>query len=216
MPLYIPFSQQQLGIWRGGQVSEIFRDPPEADYPNGDYRLWVGTATIERAADYSYFAHAERLHILLEGSGLTLRFREPAETIALATGGWHIFAGDRPLHATPVDGPVFAFNLIYRLDRSSGAYSGARSGARFVAAAEMPVILPAITANTSLTRIVYGVAGVICVESSQGHFLVRAGDTLVYPPAESAGASLRLINFSADARLLLTHVLDSGQPTTSA
>lgn len=206
MPLYIPFSQQKPGSWRGGQIFEIFRDPPDADYPNGDYRLWVGTATIERAADYSYFARAERLHILLDGGGLTLRLCEPEETVALEPAGWHRFSGERSLHATPVDGPVFAFNLIYRM--------GQQSGARFVDAAEMPVALPAPAANSHLTQIVYGVRGESCVESSQGHFLLRAGDTLVYPPAESVGTSLHLINFSADARLLLTHIHTAGQPTT--
>lgn len=208
MPLYIPFSQQQPDTWSGGQVHEIFRDPPEADYPNGDYRLWVGTATIERAADYSHFAQAERLHILLDGGGLNLRFGEPEDTIHLVAGGWHTFAGDRPLHVTPVHGPVFAFNLIYRL--------GQRSGARFIGAAEMPVILPVSVVNARLTQIIFGVRGKSCVESSQGHFLVRAGDTLVYPSAESAKASLRLISRSPDARLLLTHVLNTDQPTTSA
>lgn len=208
MPLHILFSQQQPGIWRGGQVHEIFRDPPGADYPNGDYRLWVGTATIERAAEYSYFARAERLHILLDGGGLTLRLREPAETVALATGGWYTFAGDRPLHATPVAGPVFAFNLIYR--------QGQRSGARFVDAAEMPVVLPAPEANSRLTQILYGVWGESCVESSQGHIQMQPGDTLVYLPAESAGTSLRLISHSPDARLLVAHVREPIQPTTSA
>ena len=206
MPLHIPFSQQLPGSWRGGQVNEIYRDPPGADYPDGDYRLWVGTATIERAADYSHFARAERLHILLDGGGLTLRFDEPAETVPLATSRWYAFAGDRPVHATPVAGPVFAFNLIYRM--------GQQSGARFIDAAEMPVTLPAPAANTHFTQIIYGIRGESCVESSQGHFLLRAGDTLVYPPAESVETSLHLINFSADARLLLTHVQSIGQPTT--
>lgn len=208
MPLFIPYSRQKPGSWRGGQVHEIFRDPPDADYPTGDYRLWVGTATIERAADYSYFPRAERLHILLGGDGLNLRLREPEETVALATNRWCTFAGDRPVHATPADGPVFAFNLIYRM--------GQQSGARFVEAAEMPVALSAPAANSHLTQIVYGVRGESCVESRQGHFLLRAGDTLVYPPAESVGTSLHLINFSADARLLLTHVQATGQSTTSA
>lgn len=212
MPLHIPFSQQLPGSWRGGQVNEIYRDPPGADYPNGDYRLWVGTATIERAADYSYFPRAERLHILLDGDGLTLRFDEPAETVHLATNRWYTFGGERPVHATPVAGPVFAFNLIYRM----GQRSSARSGARFVDAAEMPVVLPVPTAGTHLTQILYGVRGESCVESSQGHFLLPAGDTLVYPPAESAGASLRLISHSPDARLLVAHLLETDQPTTSA
>ena len=216
MPLTIPFSQQRSGTWRGGQVNEIFRDPPEADYPNGEYRLWVGTATIERAAEYSHFANAERLHILLDGGGLALRFREPEETISLATGEWHTFAGDRPLQAVPAGDPVFAFNLIYRQGQRSGAQSGAQSGARFVTAAEMPVVLPAPAASARLTQIVYGVAGESYVESSQGSFLLRAGDTLIYPPAESAETSLRLISHSPDAWLLLAHVLEPDQPTTSA
>lgn len=208
MPLDIPFSQQTPGIWRGGQVHEIFRDPPGADYPNGDYHLWIGTATIECSADYSYFANAERLHILLDGGGLVLRFRDPEETILLTTGESYTFAGDRPLHATPAGDPVFAFNLIYRQGRSISAQSGAQSGARFVDAAEMPVVLPLPTAGTKLTQIFYGVRGESCVESSQGHFLLQAGDTLIYPPVESAGTALRLVNFSADARLLLAHVTD--------
>ena len=204
MPLYIPFSRQQLGTWRGGQVHEIFRDPPEADYPNGAYRLWVGTATIERAADYSHFAHAERLHILLHGGGLALHFREPTETFPLATGNWRIFAGDRPLHAVPIDGPVFAFNLIYRQAQRSGA----ESGAAFVGAGEMPIALPvSVAAGASQTQIVYALAGQAAVECQGEIHLLQTGDTLVFQLNGPASDTLRLTTNDPEARLLVAHVL---------
>ncbi|MFZ1756249.1 MAG: HutD family protein, partial [Caldilineaceae bacterium] len=148
----IPFSQQQPGTWRGGEVHEIFRDPPDADYPAGDYNLWVGTATIERAAVYSYFARAERLHIPLTGQGLRLDFDDPVESVFLTTQKACTFSGTRPLHATPVDGPVLAFNLIYR--------QGQTSGFRFIPAAELPFSHAVdVAAGERLSLIVYGTSG---------------------------------------------------------
>jgi|GEM_PF-2687824 len=208
MPLYVPFFQQQPGTWPGGQVHEIFRDPLGSDYPNGNYRLWVGTATIERPADYTHFANAERLHIPLAGRGLRLHFRQPDETTELATGESCTFSGERPLHAIPADGPVFAFNLIYR--------QGQISGARFVDVKAKRQALPLYAPpGADLTQIVYAVAGEFLVDGWGKSQLMRAGDTSIYRLTESAAATLFVTGRTPDASLLFAYVLTPVQSTTS-
>ncbi len=210
MPVHIPAVEQKPGIWRGGQVHEIVRDPPDGDYPDGDYRLWVGSATIERSADYSYFANAERLHILLSGDGLRLHFREPEETVVLASQEFHTFSGERPLHAEVVGAPVFAFNLIYR--------QGLTSGAAFVPLVSAPHH-HTIHAEAGIvrTQIVYLVSGQVAVDSAGGERVMGQGDTLLWDMNGPSTQHLCFQSQTAEALLLFAHVAEpSAHPTTSA
>lgn len=217
-PLYVPRNAQKPGLWPGGRIGEIYRDPPNAAYPLGDYRLWVGTATIERSADYSYFPQAERLHILLDGDGLDLHFRQPDAVVALRTGEWHTFSGERPLRAHLLGAAVSAFNLIYR--------AGMCSSARFVdlGAAGMGWRGRAVD-GVRLTQIAYvlppllpapGPEPQMQVEGAQGRFLLGPEDTLIWDLTGPDERELCLFS-PTPARLLLVEVADGPpQPTTSA
>ena len=201
MVVIIPAAEQKAGQWRGGQLHEIYRDPPQADFPNGDYRLWAGTATIEHSSDYSYFPRAERLHILLSGDGLGLHFQEPEETVLLRAGEFHIFSGARPLHAEVLGAPVLAFNLVYR--------QGMTSGAAFVRLGTEPFQpTPPAQTNGTRTEIVYVAAGRMAVTGAGENCLLSQGDTLLW---DSHGPDRQRITFqseTADALLVCAFVAD--------
>ena len=203
MVVYIPGTQQKPGHWRGGQLHEIYRDPLQADFPKGSYRLWVGTATIERSSDYSYFPRAERLHILLSGDGLGLHFQEPGETVLLRAGEFHIFSGERPLHAEVLGAPVFAFNLVYRQWMTSGA-----EFVRLGAEPYQPTIQP--QASGTRTEIVYVAAGRVAVAGAGADLILAQGDTLLWEPHGPATQHLTFQSETTDVLLLLTFVSDPG------
>jgi environmental stress-induced protein Ves len=204
MSLYIPAAEQKAGQWRGGQLHEIYRDPPQADFPKGSYRLWVGTATIERSSDYSYFPRAERLHILLSGDGLGLHFQEPGETVLLRAGEFHSFSGERPLHAEVLGSPVFAFNLVYR--------QGMTSGAEFVRLGAEPYQRPVPPqASGTRTEIVYVVAGRVAVTGAGEDRLLSPGDTLFWDNHGPATQRIAFQSKTADALLLCAFVSDHPQ-----
>lgn len=206
----IPATDQKPGIWRGGQVHEIVRDPADADYPDGDYRFWVGTATVERSADYSYFPHAERLHILLSGDGLRLHFREPNETVSLRNQEFHTFSGECPTHAEVLGAPVFAFNLLYR--------QGLASGAEFVPLTRTPHLYTIhMEAQIARTQIVYVVSGTVALESAEGERVMGQGDTLLWELNGPSTEHLCFQSQTTDALLLFAYVSGpNAQPTSSA
>lgn len=213
-PLIIPRNAHKPGVWPGGRTAEIYRDPADADYPNGDYRLWVGTATIERSANYSHFPNAERLHILLDGDGLHLHFRQPDALVALAKGEWHTFCGARPLHAELLGGPVSAFNLIYR--------AGMSSSANLVdVGSDLPAWFSQAEAGVCVTQIAFVLPGPepepqVRVESAEETLLLGPGDALIWDLTGPDERELRLFSPSP-ARLLLVEVTDDpNQPTASA
>ena len=213
-PLCVPRNAQKPGVWSGGHIAEIYRDPADAAYPAGDYRLWVGTATIDRSANYSYFPNAERLHILVGGDGLRLHFRQPDADVALATGEWYTFSGERPLHAELLGAPVAAFNLLYR--------AGMCSSARFLEVGSSPGAWRSQAgAGVCLTQIAYVLPGPgaepqVEVESGPMRFLLGPGDALIWDLTGPDERELCLLSHTP-ARLLLVEVADRPlQPTTSA
>lgn len=215
MTTLIPLSSQRPGTWAGGAIGEICIEPAGAVFPGGDYRLWVGTATIERAANYSYFPGAERLHVLLSGGGLALTFTQPdgsiEERVELRTGESLVFDGERPLHARPLAGPVTAFNLVYA--------RGQQSRATFMTAGGLSNALTPLTPagsagpqipNTPIlhtrilyTRILYVVDGQVSVRVSQEQHRMNRGDTLMLSHTGPASPEPIQTDGSQDARLLL-------------
>ena len=109
-------ADQTPGSWAGGRTMAISAEPHDAIGAAGTARLWLGTATIEHAADFSFFPGRARVHIPIEGRGIRLHFQAPEETVALASFAQHRFDGARPLHAELIDGPISAFNLIAQPD----------------------------------------------------------------------------------------------------
>ena len=59
---HINHSSYLGGTWAGGTTSAIWACPAETLTAPARSHVWVGTATIDRDAPYSYFPHQERLH----------------------------------------------------------------------------------------------------------------------------------------------------------
>jgi environmental stress-induced protein Ves len=108
----IALREQAVDTWAGGTTQEIAKYPPQSDKRSGNYLYWVGTATIERSASYSYFGGCSRVHMPIAGNGIELRFQDPFETVELGTYAQHSFSGERRVFAELIDGPVKAFNLV--------------------------------------------------------------------------------------------------------
>lgn len=112
----IRHKDQPAGQWTGGTTNAIYAYPPATLGAMAQARLWIGTAAIVRSAPYSHFANRQRVHLPIRGNGLQLHFQEPTETVTVPTFAQARFAGDRPLQAALIDGPVEAFNLIFAPD----------------------------------------------------------------------------------------------------
>lgn len=109
-------STQLAGQWTGGTTNAIYAYPSTMLGAMAQARFWIGTAAIVRSAPYSHFANRQRVHLPVRGNGLQLHFQEPTETVTLPTFAQARFAGDRPVQAALIDGPVDAFNLIFAPD----------------------------------------------------------------------------------------------------
>lgn len=169
---------QRPGVWGGGTTAAIYADPPEALGAIASARAWVGTATIERDADYSYLPGLTRTHMPIIGGGIRLRFREPDELVELPNLAQHRFDGARPLHAELIDGPITAFNLLVRHDVAASL--------SVVAPGHPQTALPWPTddrgadAPLRLLRVVYAVGAALQLRHAQRPaFVLGAGDALV-------------------------------------
>jgi environmental stress-induced protein Ves/GNAT superfamily N-acetyltransferase len=170
-----PRAAQAVSPWRGGEVREIYKYPASADFGKGDYQLWVGTATIDRSADYSYFPDRYRLHMPITGNGIELHFREPEEVIRLESFEQYAFDGTRPLHARLIDGPITAFNLILKHDVSASATP------LVVGEQPLPVsIAPHSAGRAGTIYVIYAVAGVVHLSSAGNNTVhLAAGDAFI-------------------------------------
>ena len=59
----------------GGTTSAIYAYPSAAIGTPATAQLWVGTAVIDRASAYSFFADRQRVHVPIHGNGLRLHFQ---------------------------------------------------------------------------------------------------------------------------------------------
>jgi environmental stress-induced protein Ves len=181
------------GTWAGGSTRAIWADPPDSLGSPASARCWAGTATIERAAPYSFFAGRLRLHLPIRGRGLRLHFRDPAQTILLACGEPYRFDGEHPVEAALVDGPVVAFNLIYRADSFADAVVAVvgPEGLRWPAGALME---PGATSSHVPLRMVYSIAGSLAIRAGDDQpATLESDDTLVVPARERADAAPLLL-----------------------
>jgi environmental stress-induced protein Ves len=169
---------QRPGVWGGGTTAAIYADPPEALGAIASARAWVGTAAIERDADYSYLPGLTRLHMPIVGGGIRLRFGEPDELVELPNLAQHRFDGARPLHAELVDGPITAFNLLVRHDVVASLSVVVSDHPR--TALPWPADDPGAGA---LLRIVYAVGAALQLQHAQRPTtMLEAGDALVIAP----------------------------------
>jgi hypothetical protein len=190
---------QPVGSWPGGSTRAIYSYPAEPGQPPASGQLWVGTATIERAAPYSHFVERTRLHMPVSGRGIRLYFQDPAETVTLASAEQYRFAGDRPVRVELIDGPILAFNLILQ--------PGVEAAAELIelGAAPLPLPLPAAaSADPALgvVRVAYAVSGALIIEGPGGPLAtLQPGDAYVLhaPAAAQPPLAARAVHGQATA-----------------
>ena len=92
----------------GGITREAIRVPP-----SGDSFLWrVSIARIERSGPFSEFAAYNRTMVLLEGSGVALKFVGGEERVLRQIGEVAEFDGAVATQCELLDGPCTDLNLI--------------------------------------------------------------------------------------------------------
>lgn len=199
---HINHTSYAAGIWAGGTTSAIWACPAEALTAPAKAHVWVGTATIDRNAPYSHFPRQERLHIPVQGDGLRLRFRDPAEVVTLERGGQHCFGGERPVEAALVGEPVVAFNLIYRQGVTSTAQVITIGPEPFVWSCERPQPV----GGDLVVRVIYVVSGRLAVGiPAHASATLHTADAYVVGPDRVAEpeASVRLTPLDRSAEVVL-------------
>lgn len=188
---FIPAAELPHRAWNGdcGSVCEIARLPDEAA---ADAFLWqISAAEIRRAGPLTQYADTDRILMLTEGEALDLQDTESGQTKALEHGARLYFAGEVPYRATPAQGPVQTFNLLFRRKVAHGCVD-LRHGTQN---------LPMRPGET----VIYGLRGDYQVDLPKrlgGRRRLQAGDvlriTLDYVPA----FRLDVAPLTADARLV--------------
>jgi hypothetical protein len=196
---YISHRSYHPGAWSGGTTCAIWAEPAAALTSPAAARWWVGTAVIERDAPYSHFAGRHRLHLPIRGQGLRLRFRNPSEEVALASGTQHQFDGERPVEAALVDGFVVAFNLIYQVGVVATA------GVAIVGPAGLvwPLRTPedhSPGGTHEPVRVIYTISGALTADTNDGQQeALQSDDSVVIMPGAGAEAPLQ-VRLTADSR----------------
>jgi environmental stress-induced protein Ves len=198
---------QTPGIWAGGTTSAIYAYPAESISAPASAQLWVGTATIERAAAYSYFPARRRIHLPIQGNGICLHFQEPAELVALSTFAQHSFDGARPVQVELVAGPVVAFNVIVQTNVAAEVQV-LRVGSQQLAFDLDRAPTTAPTAHpTSVVHILYAAAGAAALATAgQPAIKLDPADAFVFDPCAAAtppGVRAEIRSLDAQCDLVL-------------
>jgi environmental stress-induced protein Ves len=175
----IPANEYRRERWRNGcgWTREIVR----GGQGEWDWRLSI--AEIESDSAFSVFEGIEREQVLLAGNGLRLHFDDGGMAELSPPHGRHRYAGERALRGEPVDGPVHAFNLMWRRD-AVGAQLWHR-----------PLVGPMVVfAEAHATWAVHLIAGQARFADDSGLPDLAAGDTAILAAGETR----------------LRHVLDGG------
>ncbi len=201
----VAHAHQASGTWAGGTTRMIYAYPP-ASATVAEARVWVATATIEESAAYSHFPNRLRVHMPFAGNGLRLHLREPDEIVTLDQRSQYRFDGERPVHATLIDGPVEAFNLIIEPDVVA-AIQVVRLDAQISLDSIIHVPPAMQTVGNTLIRVVYVLAGSIELEISD-YLIVRlhVADAYVFLPkpiSDTARTKVELRNLRGEAEIIV-------------
>jgi uncharacterized protein len=109
---HLPAYEFQRQRWANGQgwTREIAREPPLGE----QFEWRASIAEIDRDGAFSRFPGCRRSLWLLEGAGMHLRRADGNVTTLQPPQHRLDFDGDEPIDCSLLDGPVRAFNLIYR------------------------------------------------------------------------------------------------------
>lgn len=183
----IEHAAQPVATWRGGTTRAVYAHPVERLADLAAAHIWVGTATIERGGAYSVFPNRTRIHLPIRGHGLHLHFQQPDEAVTLLNFEQAIFAGDRPLEVTLVDGAVEAFNLIFH--PTVQATLQVLNLTADSSSATLPPMIAETDAAARVLQVVYVVNGSCTVSCAGAQAAVaQAGDAFVGELAHEIGA----------------------------
>ncbi|MGE8362232.1 HutD/Ves family protein [Pseudomonas sp.] len=98
----------------GGDTRELAIEPAGAALDEFEWR--ISSARVTAPGGFSSFPGIDRSLVLLDGDGLGLVAGDgPAFILATDSQPWR-FAGEEPVHAEPLNGPVTDFNVMTRRD----------------------------------------------------------------------------------------------------
>lgn len=106
--------------WRNGAgwTREIAAGPGTVDAATPSSWEWrISIAEIDSDAPFSTFPGVDRECLLLRGEGVALETPDEAPMPVMPPFGRQRFAGERPVQARLVDGPVQVFNLMWQRAR---------------------------------------------------------------------------------------------------
>ncbi len=199
-PHCIPANEYQRVRWRNGAgwTREILQSASRGVAGEDPALAWdwrLSIAEIEHATDFSRFPGVERELVLLRGNGLLLRFDDGQQRVLQPPHGRCQFRGEGVLTGEPVDGPVHAFNLMWRREAVS-----ARLWHR-------PLVGPMLVfVDPGSCWAVYLVAGGARIAGDTAVPPLAGGDTAVLPAGEGRARYL----IEGGGELLLVRVEPSG------
>jgi len=123
-PEFLPAALRRAVPWKngGGLTREVAASPAGASLSDFDWR--VSTAEVTSAGPFSRFPGVDRILSMLEGE-LSLAI-EARPAVRVAAGGAPLaFAGEVPVHGTPVSATVTDLNVMARRGRFTAAVSHA-------------------------------------------------------------------------------------------
>lgn len=108
-------ADQRRAPWKngGGVTTELFVLPERAGLDA--FALRLSRASVERGGPFSSFPGVDRSLAIVRGAGLSLRVDGRAEPVRLdPSSAPFAFAGEVPIEAALLDGPVEDFNVMTR------------------------------------------------------------------------------------------------------
>ncbi|MCB1559549.1 MAG: HutD family protein [Xanthomonadales bacterium] len=154
-----------------GWTREIHRQPAQSEA----FHWRASIAEIDADGPFSPFPGCQRQQALLRGNGLRLRF-DSGEVVLEPPHGQHAYPGDVAVNATLIDGPVHAFNLIWR------------PRAVDVRVLHRPLVGATLFFPEPGVRwLVYLIQGQARLRQSDDQLVLAAGDALLLEPHDGAG-----------------------------
>jgi environmental stress-induced protein Ves len=197
---YVHSEEQARGSWTGGSTQTLAAVPLEAALAPANAQFWIGTATVERDAPYSYFPGMRRIHMPISGAGIRLQFGQPSEEVRLRAFEQYAFDGARPVQAALIDGPIVTFNVIARAD------------VEVQLTALQPEARPMALDTGAALCVAYAVAGTTVFAPAVGDEIVlMAGDALILHGRARSEAAPLAVRASAPGTCLIIACAD-GQP----
>lgn len=133
----------------GGETFEIAASPPGASLDAIDWRLSMASVTTD--GPFSVFPGIDRTLVILQGEGLHLEIGDEQRTVRLDRHSQPFaFAGDVPLQARLLDGPVTDLNVMSHRDRCSHRVQRLQVSGRKVIDTDAPIIALVCCSGTAL------------------------------------------------------------------